>query len=113
MFTVDIMLQIPFTSLILLEGTPITLSCNPTLLPHFVTLYWTHNGVNISDTIDGISFTPNRLNHNVIIESPAVDDSGIYRCIAAPSVNQSFNVTVVESKITTNLPSLQVKASSY
>jgi len=96
----DIILERPFTSLILLEGTKITLTCNPTLLPHFVTLYWTHNGVNISDTTNGIRFSPNFLNHNLIIESPVVSDSGIYHCIAAPSVRESFNVTILESKFT-------------
>jgi len=94
----DIVLERPFSSLILLEGTTITLSCNPTLLPEFVTLSWIHNGNKISDEVDGIAFSPVDKNHNLIIESPVVNNSGIYHCIAAPSVNLSINVTVVESK---------------
>jgi len=94
----DIDLERPFTSLILLEGTSFTLSCIPTLFPEFVTLYWTHNGTNISDTMDGITFSPANRNHNLTIESPIGNQSGIYHCIAAPAVNRSFDVTVVESK---------------
>jgi len=94
----DIVLERPFTSLILLEGTTFNLSCNPTLFPEFVTLYWMHNGTNISDTMDGITFSPVNLNHNLMIESPIGNQSGIYHCIAAPAVNLSFDVTVVESE---------------
>ena len=94
----DIILERPFTSLILLEGTTITLSCNPTLFQEFVTLYWTHNGTNVSDTMDGITFSPVDRNHNLIIESPVGNQSGIYRCIAAPTVSLSFDITVVESE---------------
>jgi len=94
----DIVLERPFSSLILLEGTTITLSCNPTLLPEFVTLSWTLNGNRISNNVDGIAFSPIDNNHNLIIESPVVNNSGVYHCIAAPAVNLSINVTVVESK---------------
>ena len=74
------------------------MSCNPTLFPEFVTLSWIHNGNGISDTVDGTTFSPVDRNHNLIIESPGVNNSGIYHCIAAPAVNLSINVTVVESK---------------
>ena len=48
--------------------------------------------------MDGIAFSPIDNNHNLIIESPVVNNSGVYHCIAAPAVNLSINVTVVESK---------------
>jgi len=81
-----------------LEGTDITLTCSPTLFPEFVTLYWTHNGTNITDDIDGITFSPVDRNHNLMIEAPIGNQSGVYECIAAPAVRLSFDITVVESK---------------
>ena len=95
---VDIVLERPFESVILLEGTPITLSCLPTLFPEVVPLNWTRNGILISENTSGITFTPEGLNHNLMIKSPVTADSGLYRCIAAPTVNQTINVTVLESK---------------
>ena len=98
LFIVDIVLERPFESVILLEGTPITLSCLPTLFPEVVPLNWTRNGILISENTSGITFTPEGLNHNLMIKSPVTADSGLYRCIAAPTVNQTINVTVLESK---------------
>ena len=95
---VDIVLERSFESVILLEGTQITLSCLPTLFPEVVPLNWTHNGILINENTSGIAFTPEGLNHNLTIESPVTADSGVYRCIAAPTVNQTINVTVLESK---------------
>jgi len=92
----DIILERPFESVILLEGTNITLSCFPTLFPEAVPLYWTHNGTRIYENASGIIFSPKGLNHNLTIERPIATDSGNYQCIAAPTVNQSINVTVVE-----------------
>ena len=92
------MLVRPFQSVILLEGTRITLSCFPTLFPEEVPLNWTNNGMMINEDTSGITFSPKGLNHNLTIESPTAADSGVYRCIAAPTVNQTINVTVLESK---------------
>ena len=92
------MLVRPFQSVILLEGTNITLSCFPTLFPEEVSLNWTNNGTMVSEDTSGIIFYPRGLNHNLIIESATAADSGIYRCIAAPTVSQTINVTVLESK---------------
>lgn len=92
------MLERPFESVILLEGTRITLSCFPTLFPEAVPLNWTHNGIRISENTSGITFSPERLNHNLTIEAPVAADTGNYQCIAAPTVNQTINVTVLESK---------------
>lgn len=97
-FNADIILERPFESVILLEGTRINLSCIPTLFPEVVPLNWTHNGTRIDENTSGIIFAPKGLNHNLIIEVPTAADSGNYQCIAAPTVNQSINVTVVESK---------------
>ena len=88
----------PFQSVILLEGTRITLSCFPTLFPEEVPLNWTSNGIRINEGTSSITFSPSGLNHNLTIEAPTAADSGIYRCIAAPTVNQTINVTVLESK---------------
>ena len=95
---VDIVLERSFESVILLEGTQITLSCLPTLFSEVVPLNWTHNGIMINENTSGITFTPEGLNHNLIIKAPVTADSGIYQCIAAPTVNQTINVTVLESK---------------
>ena len=88
-----------FEAVILLEGTKITLSCFPTLFPEAVPLNWTHNGMRINENTSGIIFTPKGLNHNLIIEAPRAADTGIYQCIAAATVHQFINVTVLESKI--------------
>lgn len=50
----------------------------------------------ISEDTSGITFSPEGLNHNLIIESPVAADSGNYQCIAAPTVNRTINVTVLE-----------------
>ena len=97
-YLADIILERPFESVILLEGTRITLSCFPTLFPEEVVLSWTNNGMTISETTRGITFSPQGLNHNLTIESPTAVDSGVYQCIAAPTINQTINVTVLESK---------------
>ena len=94
----DIVLERSFQSVILLEGTRITLSCFPTLFPEEVPLNWTNNDIRINEDTNGITFSPRGLNHNLTIEAPTAADSGIYRCIAAPTVNQNINVTVLESE---------------
>lgn len=94
----DIILERPFESVILLEGTKITLSCFPTRFPEEVSLSWTRNGMTVNEATSGITFSPKGLNHNLIIEAPTATDNGIYQCIAAPQVNQTLNVTVLESK---------------
>ena len=92
------MLVRSFQSVILLEGTEITLSCLPTLFPEEVPLNWTHNGIRVNENTSGITFSPIGLNHNLVIGAPTAANNGIYRCIAAPTVNQTINVTVLESK---------------
>jgi len=95
----DVELERPFLSLIVLEGMTFTLSCNPTILSEAITLCWTHNGTSIDNNMDGITFTPVNRNHNLAIQSASLSSSGIYHCNAAPSVSQSINVTVITSTI--------------
>ena len=97
-YLADVILERPFESVILLEGTNITLSCIPTLFPEEVVISWTNNGMRISETTNGVIFSPQGLNHNLIIEAPTGADSGIYHCIVDPTINQTINVTVLQSK---------------
>ncbi|XP_065910088.1 uncharacterized protein [Dysidea avara] len=91
----DVALERPFFSLILLKGMTITLSCNPRHLPKAFSLCWTHNGTSINNNMDGITLAPVNRNHNLIIQSASLNNSGIYHCIASPAVSQSINVTVI------------------
>jgi len=93
-----VVIERPFSSLIILEGMTITLFCNPTLLSEVISLCWTHNGKSINGNMDGITFTPINHNNNLIIQLASIGNSGVYHCIAAPSVIQSINVTVIASE---------------
>jgi len=83
-----------FSSITLLEGDTITLSCTPSIME--VVLLWTHNGVDVLQN-DEISFSPPLLNHNLMITNPKIGDSGIYTCRAA------IEDTLIKQNITVNV----------
>jgi len=84
-----------FSSVTLLEGNAITLSCTPSIME--VVLQWTHNGEEVMQRED-ITFTPSILSHSLTIGNTIESDSGKYVCRAAledMTVDQSITVTVV------------------
>ena len=84
-----------FSSVTLLEGNTVTLSCIPSVIE--TVLSWTHNGEVINEDEDTI-FLPMNLNHNLTLHSTVEDDSGLYSCRAQldnEKVEQSITVTVV------------------
>jgi len=83
-----------FSSVTLLEGNSITLSCTPSIVE--VVLMWSLNGVDVMKRNDVI-FSPPSLNHNLIITNPRVEDSGVYRCRAA------IDDELIEQNITVNV----------
>ena len=86
-----------FSSVTLLEGNAITLSCTPSITD--VVLLWTHNNTEVMQRED-IAFSPTILNHNLNIGNTMESDSGVYICRAALEeedmpVEQTITVTVV------------------
>ena len=89
-----------FSSVTLLEGNPITLSCTPSIME--VALMWTHNGTEVMQRRD-ITFTPSVLNHNLIIGNAMESDSGVYVCSAVQediTVEESITVNIVPGNCT-------------
>ena len=88
-------LTTPFTSVTLLEGNTVTLSCSPSVIE--TVLSWTHNGTNFNED-ENTTFSPVNLNHNLILDNTDVDDSGQYICRAIldnEEVERSITVTVI------------------
>ena len=84
-----------FTSVTLLEGNTVTLSCIPSVTE--TVLSWSHNGTNVNED-ENTSFSPVNLNHNLILDNTDVGDSGQYTCRAILDnevVEQDITVTVV------------------
>ena len=51
---------------------------------------------------DDFSFTPSNLNHNLTINYPTTDDSGVYTCRAAiddEPFEQNITVTVIAGNV--------------
>ena len=91
----ELILTRSFTSVTLLEGNTVTLSCIPSVIE--TVLSWTHNGAVVHEDED-TTFSPQNLNHNLILDNTDVDDSGQYICHAElddETVKQSISVTVV------------------
>ena len=78
MFILVLTLTRSFTSVTLLEGDSVTISCTPNIVE--AVLFWSYNGTNLTLTTEGIMFTPKGLNHNLIIVNPTAGDSGQYAC---------------------------------
>ena len=89
----DISLTRSLSSVTLLEGTSVTISCTPSL--QGVPLFWTHNGINITQT-GGISLSPN--GHDLMFVDPTTSDSGDYLCHASSSIVEPITVNVLPSK---------------
>ena len=84
-----------FTSVTLLEGSTVTLSCIPSVTE--TVLSWSRNGTNVNED-ENTSFSPVNLNHNLILDNTDVGDIGQYTCRAILDdevVEQNINVTVV------------------
>jgi len=91
-----------FSSITLLEGNTITLSCTPSIME--VVLLWAHNGVDVLQN-DEISLSPPLLNHNLMIANPRIRDSGVYTCRAAIEdtlVEQNITVTIIAGNVVYN-----------
>ena len=94
-FITVLILTRSFTSVTLLEGNTVTLSCTPSVIE--TVLSWTHNGAVVHED-EYTTFSPVNLNHNLILHNTDVDDSGQYICRAVLDdeiVEQSISVTVV------------------
>ena len=92
---IEVILTRSFTSVTLLEGSTVTLSCIPSVIE--TVLSWTHNGTDINED-DDTTFSPMNLNHNLTLHNTDVDDSGQYICHAQldnEMVEQTITVNVV------------------
>ena len=92
---IEVKLTRSFTSVTLLEGSMVTLSCIPSVIE--TVLSWTHNGEVVNEDED-TTFSPMNLNHNLTLHNTDVDDSGQYVChtqLDNEMVEQSITVTVV------------------
>ena len=88
-------IETPFSSVTLLEGNTVTLSCIPSVIE--TVLSWTHNGTNVNED-KNTSFLPVNLNHILTLDNADIDDSGQYTCRAVLDdevVEQNITVTVV------------------
>ena len=88
-------IETPFSSVTLLEGSTVTVSCTPSVIE--TVLSWTHNGTNVNED-ESTSFLPVNLNHSLTLHNTDVDDSGQYTCRAILDdevVEQNITVTVV------------------
>ncbi|XP_065903420.1 uncharacterized protein [Dysidea avara] len=78
-----------FTSVTILEGQSVTLSCSPSIMELAMT--WIHNGTNI--VVDDITFSAS--NQNLIIRNALTTHSGVYTCIAtADEISAKENISV-------------------
>ena len=86
-----------FTSVTLLEGNTITISCTPNITE--AVLYWVYNdnGTNITESTARIQLSPPGINHNLTIVNPVTADSGTYFC---RTVNEDL---LVEDKINVSI----------
>ena len=95
-FVTDLTLTTSFSSVILLEGDTITLSCTPSIIE--IVVLWTYNGKNITQR-ENILFTPPGLSHVLNITNVGITNSGIYNCHAAvhdgKPVDQNITVSVI------------------
>ena len=98
LYYTEISLTRSFSSVTLLEGTAVTLSCTPSL--QGAPLFWTRNGVNISQS-EVVSLSPNGLNYDLIFEDPTASDSGNYLCHASLSIAESITMNVLPSELST------------
>ena len=94
-YIVEVILTRSFSSVTLLEGNTVTLSCIPSVIE--TVLSWTHNGAVVNEDED-TTFSPMNLDHNLILDNTDVDDSGLYTCRAVLDneiVEQNISLTVV------------------
>ena len=59
---------------------------------------WTYNETDVMQREDDFSLTPLNLNHNLTIDYPTTDNSGVYTCRAAIDADpfeQNITVTVI------------------
>ena len=90
----DFTIQRSFTSVTILEGESVTISCSPSIME--VGLTWLHNGTNI--VAEEIAISPPVLNHNLRIENSLPTHSGVYTCgvkIGEITAEQRITVTVL------------------
>jgi len=93
-----------FTSVTLLEGDSVTISCTPNIVE--AVLFWSYNGINLTLTTEGIEFTPTGLNHNLILFNPTAADTGQYAChstIEDQPVTETISVRVVAGNYSNQL----------
>ena len=96
---IEVIITRSFSSVTLLEGNTVTLSCIPSVIE--TVLSWTHNGAVVNEDED-TTFSPMNLNHNLILDNTDIDDSGQYICRAELDnelVEQNINVTVVPGTV--------------
>ena len=86
-----------FSSVTLLEGSTLTLSCTPSMMNF--TVLWASNGMSLMQRRN-IRFFPSRLSHTLTIENATVRDSGIYTCSA---VSDNGRVILAGENITANV----------
>ena len=90
-YYIDLTVARSFTSVKILEGQSVNISCSPSIME--VGLTWLRNGVNI--VAEEITFSPPVLNHNLRIENALPTHSGVYTCSATVGeLTAEKNITV-------------------
>ena len=91
----ELILTRSFSSVTLLEGNTMILSCIPSVIE--TVLSWTHNGTVVNEDEDA-KLSPMNLNHNLILHNTDEDDNGQYICrvvLDGGIVEQNISVTIV------------------
>ena len=95
-FQTDVTVDTTYSSITILQGDDITLSCRPSYSD--IALQWSYNGSDINSSLH-YQFTPPSLNHDLTIINASVVDSGNYVCaFRLPNIKQTISLTVVPSK---------------
>ena len=85
-----------YSSITILQGNNITLSCSPS--ESDIALQWLYNGSDVSSS-PSHHFAPPFLNHDLTITNANDTDSGNYVCaFRLPNIKQTISLTVVASK---------------
>ena len=105
-----------FTSVTLLEGNTVTISCSPNITE--AVLFWVHNDreVNITESTGRIRLFPPGVNHNLTLINPVTADSGVYFCrsvIEDQLVEDNITVTIVPGMYMRYIPNVLSDDATY
>ena len=103
-FQTDVTVTTKYSSIIILQGNDITLSCSPS--ESDIALQWLYDGSDISSSPNH-QFTPPFLNHDLTITNANDTDSGNYVCAfklkSTVGDQRTINLTVVSSECDYNI----------